>query len=196
MSGQVDVQVVRCGDVNVRPDRCFILDVRTPAEFREVHIPGAVNIPLADLGRFTSELKAAAAGKEVLLVCRTGRRATAACEQLRAEGVAGCQVLERGIGAWIDAGLPVNRGRKALSIERQVRIVAGSLVALGTALGAFISPWFLLLSGVIGMGLVFAGVTDSCAMGMLLARMPWNRAPEALTCAAPSVAADSKEVSR
>jgi hypothetical protein len=96
----------------------------------------------------------------------------------------------------------VERGRKAISIERQVRIVAGSLVALGIALGAFISPWFLLISGFVGMGLVFAGITDSYAMGMLLASMPWNRAPEALTCAAPSViedssvTEDSREVSR
>ena len=75
------------------------------------------------------------------------------------------------------------RGRKAISLERQVRIAAGSLVVLGTALGAFVHPGFLALSAFVGAGLVFAGVTDTCGMGMMLARMPWNRAePEAATC--------------
>jgi hypothetical protein len=90
-------------------------------------------------------------------------------------------------------GLPVNRGPQAISLERQVRIVAGSLVVLGTGLGALVSSWFLVLSGFVGMGLVFAGITDSCAMGMLLARMPWNRAAAGSACEASSSTMPSKE---
>jgi rhodanese-related sulfurtransferase len=155
--------------------------VRTPAEFREVHIPGSVNIPLADLGRFAPELKAQAAGKEVILSCRTGRRATAAFEQLLNEGVTECRVLEGGITSWVEAGLPVNRGRQAISIERQVRMVAGALVAAGSTLSALVSPWFMVIPTVVGIGLVVAGITDTCAMGMLLARLPWNRTPRSRT---------------
>ena len=91
--------------------------------------------------------------------------------------------VEGGTLAWEQAGLPVVRGKKAMSLERQVRIAAGSLVVLGTALGAFVHPGFLGLSAFVGAGLVFAGVTDTCGMGMVLARMPWNRAePEEATC--------------
>ena len=147
-------------------------------------MPGSINMPLADLGRFASELKARAAGKEVVLICRTGKRATAAFEQLLGEGFADCLVLEGGIGAWLEAGLPVNRGHKAMSIERQARIVARALAAIGSALAAVVSPWFLLIPGCVGMGLMVAGITDTCTMGMLLARLPWNRAPRAMTCAA------------
>ena len=78
--------------------------------------------------------------------------------------------------AWVDAGLPVNRGQvKVISLERQVRIVAGSLVFIGVLLGWFVHPAFVWLSGFVGAGLVFAGVTDFCGMGLLLAKAPWNQ---------------------
>ena len=81
-----------------------------------------------------------------------------------------------GTVACVQAGLPVNRGQKTMSLERQVRIAAGSLVVIGTVLGAFVHPYWLGLPGFVGAGLVFAGVTDTCGMGMVLARMPWNQA--------------------
>jgi hypothetical protein len=90
----------------------------------------------------------------------------------------------------------VNRGRKAISIERQVCIVAGALVAAGGALGTFVSPWYLLIPGFVEMGLVFAGITDSCMMGLPLARMPWNRAPQHMTCMAAPSAGPSEADSR
>jgi rhodanese-related sulfurtransferase len=186
MSQQITVPSISRHEVEARPDACFIVDVRTPAEFREVHIPGSINMPLADLGRFASDLKAQAAGKEVVLVCRTGKRATAAFERLLSEGLAECRVFAGGINTWEEAGLPLTRGRKAVSIERQVRIVAGALVAMGSALAALVSPWFLLIPAVVGMGLVVAGITDTCAMGLLLARLPWNRAPQAMACTTSS----------
>jgi rhodanese-related sulfurtransferase len=193
MPEHVAVPVIGRREVEAHRGDCLIVDVRTPAEFREVHIPGSINVPLADLGRFASELKARAAGKEMILICRTGKRATAAYEYLLGEGLAAGRVLEGGISGWVEAGLAVARGRKAMSIERQVRIVAGALVAIGSALTAVVSPWFLLMPGGVGMGLVVAGLTDTCAMGLLLARLPWNRAPLALTCpAAPSTTASEE----
>jgi rhodanese-related sulfurtransferase len=180
MAERVAVPVVSCRDVKARPDECLVIDVRTAAEFREVHIPGSLNVPLPDLGRLTSELKAQAAGKEMVLICRTGRRATAAAEQLLNEGVTECRVLEGGITSWVEAGLPVNRGGQAVSIERQVRIVAGALVAAGSLLSALVSPWFVVIPALVGVGLVVAGITDTCAMGMLLARLPWNRVPRSI----------------
>ena len=77
--------------------------------------------------------------------------------------------------AWDKAGLPVQRGQKAMSLERQVRIAAGSLVFTGAALGFFVHPYFIGLSAFVGAGLVFAGITDTCGMGMMIAKMPWNQ---------------------
>ncbi|HJZ53542.1 MAG TPA: YgaP-like transmembrane domain, partial [Gemmataceae bacterium] len=93
--------------------------------------------------------------------------------------------VEDGTPAWERAGGPVVRGKKAVSLERQVRIAAGLLVLLGVVLALTIDPWFVLVSGFIGAGLVFAGVTDTCGMGLLLARMPWNQVrDEDPTCCA------------
>lgn len=196
MAEQGAVPVVGHHEIDARPGEYLIIDVRTPAEFREVHIPGSINVPLADVGRFASELKARAAGNEVILTCRTGKRATMAFEQLLRKGLSDCRVLEGGINSWVEAGLPIDRGRQAISIERQVRIAAGALVAMGSALTGFVSPWFLLIPAGVGMGLVVAGITDTCAMGMLLARLPWNRAPRAMTCAAAPVSTSDKEAAQ
>lgn len=83
--------------------------------------------------------------------------------------------VEGGTQAWNQAGLPVVRGKKAISLERQVRIAAGLLVVTGSVLGCFVSPHWIGLSAFVGAGLTFAGITDTCGMGMLLARMPWNQ---------------------
>jgi hypothetical protein len=84
-------------------------------------------------------------------------------------------VLDGGLNAWLGAGLEVERGRKRLSLERQVRIAAGSLAALGGVLALLVNPLFALLPAFVGSGLVFAGVTDTCGMAMLLSRLPYNR---------------------
>jgi rhodanese-related sulfurtransferase len=102
MQSQMGIPVTRCDDV--QPEQCLVVDVRTPAEFREVHIPGAVNIPLGDLGQSASGFNAKAAGRDIVLVCRTGKRAMAAFEQLFAEGVTNCRVLEGGLALGLKRG--------------------------------------------------------------------------------------------
>jgi rhodanese-related sulfurtransferase len=166
--------------------RIELIDVRTTVEFREVHAVGARSVPLDRL-----DPKALAAGRPadagpLYLICKGGTRGRQACERLAAAGVADAVNVEGGTDAWAAAGLPVARGRKCISLERQVRIAAGSLVLAGLGLGWSVHPGFLGLSAFVGAGLVFAGITDTCGMGLLLARMPWNRVgeePEELSAA-------------
>lgn len=153
--------------------RVDLIDVRTPVEYREVHVAFARNVPLDQLK--PSEVTAGRNGDPLYVICRSGGRGKQACERIAASGFSNVVNVEGGTQAWDQAGLPVTRGKKAMSLERQVRIAAGSLVLLGAALGFFVHPYFIGLSAFVGAGLVFAGITDTCGMGMLLARMPWNR---------------------
>lgn len=161
-----------------------LIDVRTPVEFREFHAEGARLMPLDALDpRAVIESRDGTKEEPLYTICRSGSRGRQACEAFQAAGFANVVNVEGGTLAWEQSGLPVVRGAKSMSLERQVRIAAGSLVVLGSALGAFIHPAFLGLSAFVGAGLVFAGVSDTCGMGMILARMPWNRVdPEAATC--------------
>ncbi|MFD1333933.1 rhodanese-like domain-containing protein, partial [Methylopila musalis] len=110
--------------------------------------------------------------------CASGVRARKAAERLVAAGFTQVEVVEGGLAAWRTAGLPVTEGQGGvISLERQVRIAAGSLVVLGVLIAATLTSWGLLLAGFVGAGLVFAGVTDTCGLGLLLARATWNRAP-------------------
>jgi rhodanese-related sulfurtransferase len=153
-----------------------LIDVRTPAEFRALHAEPAQNYPLDRLdGSTLRELAGRAANHTLYLICQRGSRGKTACEQLRACGAENVANVEGGTLAWEAAGLPVVRGKQTMSLERQVRIAAGSLVVIGAALAWFVHPAFVSLSAFVGAGLVFAGVTDTCGMGMLLAKMPWNR---------------------
>jgi len=151
-----------------------IVDVRTPGEYASVHIAGGCNIPLDGLDEYLEEFRQGPG--PVLLVCQSGARARRAEAQLRRAGVPGLRLLEGGIAAWIAADQPVVRGPRRLSLERQVRIAAGGLAALGGALALAMSPWFALVPTLVGGGLVFAGLTDRCGMALLLARLPYNRA--------------------
>ena len=108
------------------------------------------------------------------MICKSGGRGRQACEQLIAAGFSNVVNVDGGTQAWDAAGLPVMRGKKAISLERQVRIAAGSLVLTGAVLSQLVHPWWIGLSGFVGAGLIFAGITDTCGMGLLLARMPWN----------------------
>lgn len=146
----------------------LLIDVRTPAEFREAHVAGAVNKPLDQLD--PAEFR----GQALLVVCRSGSRGQMACDKLAAAGVNDVINVEGGTLACVEAGMNVIRGKKAMSLERQVRIAAGCLVVAGVAL-SFLHPAWLGLSAFVGSGLVFAGVTDTCGMGMLIARAPWNQ---------------------
>lgn len=156
-----------------RPD-IRLLDVRTPGEFEAEHIAGAYNVPLDTLAEHGPEIRAGVAAP-VVLVCRSGQRARRAEEALATAGMENLYVLEGGMTAWTAAGRPVRRGVPRMSLERQVRIVAGALAATGGLLALFVSPMFAILPAFVGSGLVFAGVTDTCTMGMLLARLPYNR---------------------
>ncbi|OKH24308.1 rhodanese-like domain-containing protein [Chroogloeocystis siderophila] len=150
-----------------------LVDVREPAENAREKIPGSVLMPLSN---FNPADVPFAPEKPTVLYCRTGNRSAQAAQKLFAAGVNEVEHLEGGLTAWIEAGYPTQVNKKApISLMRQVQIVAGSLVLIGTLLGAFVSLWFLLLSGFVGAGLMFAGITDTCALGMLLAKMPWNQ---------------------
>lgn len=151
-----------------------LLDVRTPGEFESAHIRGAYNVPLDTLAEHAPGIRAHV-DVPVVLVCQSGARARRAEEALRAAGMPHLHVLDGGVNGWVAAGRPVQRGRARISLERQVRIAAGSLAALGALLALTLDPLFALLPAFVGSGLVFAGVTDTCAMGLLLARLPYNR---------------------
>ena len=109
------------------------------------------------------------------VICRSGGRGRRACEAFQAAGFTNVVNVEGGTLAWQRAGLPVVRGKGSMSLERQVRIAAGSLIVLGSALGAFVHPASLALVATVGAAQVFAGVTDGCGMMTMLAKMPWNR---------------------
>ncbi len=152
-----------------------LIDVRTPAEFREVHATMARNVPLETIN--AKQLMSGRNGdadRPVYVICRSGKRAEKACEQLQAKGISHVVNVEGGTLAWDQAGLPVQRGKKTISLERQVRIAAGFLVLVGVGL-SFVHPAFLGISAFVGAGLMFAGITDTCGMAMILARMPWNQ---------------------
>lgn len=156
-------------------DKIFV-DVRSPAEYRSVRVQGAVNLPLNTIT--CDDVKKLVGDKQnpaIVLLCGKGGRARKAAEILQA-GSFNLLVVEGGTNACVDANLPIEKGGATMiSIERQVRIGAGSLVCLGLVLGYFINPNFYFLSAFIGAGLVFAGVTDWCGMGLLIARAPWNK---------------------
>jgi rhodanese-related sulfurtransferase len=153
-----------------------IIDVRTPAEFREVHLVAARNYPLAEF-----DPKVVLAGRAedstapIYVICHAGARGAEACSRFEAAGITHAINVGGGTKACVAAGLPVVQGKKGVSLERQVRIAAGSLVVVGVLLGVLVHPAWSALAGFIGAGLVFSGVTDTCGMALALARMPWNR---------------------
>jgi rhodanese-related sulfurtransferase len=153
-----------------------LIDVRTPGEFATSHIAGSYNVPLDLLREHCDEL-----GKrldvDVVLICRSGQRAAQAEDTLRAAGLINVHVLNGGMAAWEGAQLAVIRGAQRWDLERQVRLVAGSLVA-STVLGSVVTPKLKWLAAAIGGGLAFAALSDTCVMGMLLAKLPYNQGPD------------------
>jgi rhodanese-related sulfurtransferase len=176
MSGVAETSVnelcatIICGDIPC------IIDVREPMEYAGGRISCARSIPLGQLERRAEEIERTS---PVYVVCRTGRRSAEARAKLIALGFNEVRNVAGGMVAWQMAGLPIVADRRApWSLERQVRVAAGSLVLLGVLLSVAVAHWFIWLAGFIGAGLIFAGVTDTCAMGMMIARMPWNRVGE------------------
>ncbi len=161
-----------------------LIDVRTPVEFREVHVEIARNVPLDQLDPAAlMQARNGSANEPLYVICRSGSRGQQACEKFLKAGFTNVVNIEGGTLACVEAGLPVVRGKKAISLERQVRIAAGLLVVTSATLGYFVHPYWIGLAAFVGAGLTFAGltfagITDTCGMGMLLARMPWNRCRE------------------
>nr|WP_231604501.1 rhodanese-like domain-containing protein [Crateriforma conspicua] len=160
-----------------------LIDVRMPTEYREVHAEGAVNVPLDSLDpNAVADSVGAGADKSVYVICKSGNRSSKAAQKFVDAGIENVINVDGGTTAWVDAGLPVVRGKKSVSLERQVRILAGFLALLGAVLGFFVHPYFVGLSAFIGAGLMFAGITDTCGMGMMLSKMPWNQCGDSGSC--------------
>jgi rhodanese-related sulfurtransferase len=163
---------------NASPDIC-VLDVRTAAEVSAKSLPGCLHIPLHELTPEGLEKAIKNSGKDgscVYLLCQGGKRAEIAAGQLAGKLSGKLCVIDGGIQAVEAAQIPLQAStKKSMSIERQVRIAAGALVVIGVILGTWVNTGFYGLSAFVGAGLVFAGVTDTCAMGIVISRMPWNR---------------------
>jgi len=155
-----------------------LVDVRTPAEFETAHIPGAVNVPLP-LVQAHADTLATELGGPVVLVCQAGPRARTAHDALASAGADQLAVLDGGMNAHTADGHAVRRGKQRWALERQVRLVAGGIVA-GSVLASIRFPRARFLAGGIGAGLAGAAVTDTCAMGAVLSALPYNRGETAV----------------
>ncbi len=154
-------------------DGVLLIDVREKKEFAAEHIPGAKLMPLSHFnpGRISNQ-----AHRKIILQCQSGNRSAKAADKMFAAGFREVIHLKGGLPTWKAVGYSTEENKEApISMFRQVELVAGSLVFLGTILGTFVSPWFLVLSGFVGAGLVFAGITDTCAMALLLTKLPYNQ---------------------
>ncbi len=168
-----------------RAGRIDLIDVRMPTEYREVHAEGAKNYPLDVLDpKAIATARNGRSAEPLYVICKSGNRSSKAVQKFLDAGIENVVNVEGGTTAWDTAGLPVKHGKKAISLDRQVRIAAGSLVFAGAALGYFVDPYFIGLSAFVGAGLVFAGITDTCGMGMMIAKMPWNRCQGGGSCSA------------
>ncbi len=158
-------------DMMLESEDYVLVDVRTPSEYNGLHAAPAKNFPLQDL---SENSVSALQGKKIICICQGGMRGQKAAEFFCEQGFSQVFNVEGGTSLWSKAGLPVVKGKSSISIERQVRIVAGFLVLLGTLSGIFISAYFLAIPILVGFGLMFAGIIDTCGMALLLARCPWN----------------------
>lgn len=155
-----------------------LIDVRSAGEYAAGHVPGAMNVPLEQLESRLDDLQQG----QVAVLCQSGRRAGIACDTLK-DAHRDLLLVEGGTQAWIAEGKPVVRSSAAKwSLERQVRLVAGLMVLVGTVLAVAVHPGWIFLAMFVGAGLTFAGLTDICGMGLLLAKLPWNRAKAMPAC--------------
>lgn len=153
-------------------DNALVIDVRTPSEYRRERIIGVANMPLDNLEHHVDDLRDY---EHVYVHCASGNRSSQACAKLNTLGLDNIINVEGGLSAWKEAGFHTVEDKSApLPINQQVQIVAGSLVVTGVLL-SLMHPLLILLSAFVGAGLIFAGATGTCTMGLLLARMPWNQ---------------------
>lgn len=155
-------------------DKCdfLLVDVRSQDEHQSGTIANSICIPHEAIVENLDKLDK---DKEIILFCRSGNRSSKACQVLNEQGYTKVTDLAGGITKWNEAGLPVTKLRKAIPLQRQVMIGAGSLVVLGAILGHFVNYGFWALSAFVGFGLVFAGITGFCGLALLLEKMPWNK---------------------
>jgi len=154
----------------IKKDPSYFIDVRTAAEFQTEHIKGSKNIPLDMLKKYLKDIEK----KEHIIICRTGSRAQKAYAMFQKENCT-VKILEGGLQAWKAAGKKTIVGKAKWSLERQVRFTAGLLVAISIILSYSLHPLFSLIALFVGCGLIFAAVTDTCTMGLLLAKLPYNK---------------------
>ena len=155
------------------PETYQLIDVRSANEFATGHIPGAISIPLEQLESRIADL---AEARPIVLACQSGQRAKLAAGLLAATRP-DVLVLEGSTSGWASSGRELVRSVPSRwALERQVRLVAGLLVVLSVVLSASLNRAWILLAAFVGCGLTFAGLTNICGMGMLLAKMPWNKA--------------------
>ncbi|GAB4465493.1 MAG: rhodanese-like domain-containing protein [Armatimonadaceae bacterium] len=161
-------------------DHLQLIDVRSTGEYAAGHIPGAANIPMDQAEARIADLRPS---DPVVLVCQSGKRASLTCDLLQRHHPE-LLVLEGGTSAWVAEGMPVVQTTSTRwALERQVRLIAGLLVLVGTLLTAFVDRNWVYLPMFIGAGLTFAGATNVCGMAALLAMMPWNKPQAAGTLA-------------
>ena len=157
-----------------KKENFLLLDVRTPIEYEEFHVPIAVNLPLDNISK--AEVEKLAQGRPVIAICKAGGRSRKACEILINSGFSDIATVDVGSDAWKNSGFPIKEsGNCVMSLERQVRIAAGIIILSGILLGYSFNNLFYLLSASAGLGLIISGVTNSCCMGLILAKMPWNK---------------------
>lgn len=173
MSAIATIDSTELRDLLRTPTPPRVVDIRTPSEFAAAHIARSYNVPFDFLREHRDEI-AGHLDHDVVLVCRSGRRAAQAEETLREAGLLNVGILDGGITAWHAKGFEVNRGTPRWDLERQVRLVAGSTV-LPSILGSIATPMLKWLTAGIGGGLAMAALTNTCAMGSLLSRLPYNR---------------------
>jgi rhodanese-related sulfurtransferase len=163
-----EAQALAAQDTQVK-----FLDVRSALEFSQVHIKDAINIPIDMIAGKIGELSQSK--QEYIVLCRTGNRSPMAANMLQQSGIHSVKVMGGGMTRWEKEKLPVIKGEGGVSLERQVRVIAGSLILLGILLARFVHTGFIALSLFVCCGLIYAGLTDNCLMGMLLMKLPYNK---------------------
>lgn len=163
-----DADLLSDKDTNIK-----YLDVRSVMEFNEVHIKDSLNIPIDMLSGRIDELSKSK--NTYIVLCRTGNRSPMAADMLMQSGINSVKVMDGGITKWQKERLPVIKGVGGISLERQVRVIAGSVILTGIILAGIVNPWFIAISIFVCCGLIYAGLTDNCLMGMLLMKLPYNK---------------------
>ena len=158
-----------------RDPRTTVIDVRAPAEFAAAHIECARLHPLPDL-RAADVLKQLGPTQNIYVICQSGLRAAKAISRLEEAGLQNCVLVEGGMDAWVRSRLPTIIGKsRGISIIRQVQITVGFVCAVSSILALVVHRLFVILPLLMGSGLLFAGLTGTCGLALLLSAMPWNR---------------------